>query len=77
MSEVRDYGLDGATPAQLNTSTSPLPPSHIDIEAQSPRSPIQSQEKGNEHPISPIVSDIYPVHFGVILHFELQDMSQK
>lgn len=31
-------------------------PSHIDLEAQSPKSPIQSQEKGYKQPISPIES---------------------
>lgn len=56
MSDARDYGLDGAAPVQLNTSPMSMPPSHIDLEAQSPHSPIQSQEKGNAHPVSPIVS---------------------
>ena len=61
MSEVRDYGRDGATSVQLNTSSSPMRPSHIDLEAQSPKSPIQSQEKGYKQPISPIVSRAFRV----------------
>lgn len=56
MSEIRDYGFDGATPAQLNTSPSPMRPSNIDLEAQSPQAPVQVQEKENRHPISPIES---------------------
>ncbi|KAL9134930.1 MAG: hypothetical protein Q9175_003875 [Cornicularia normoerica] len=56
MSEARDYGLDGATPVQLNTSPSPMRPPHIDLEAQSPRSPIQFQRKEDKHPISPTES---------------------
>lgn len=54
MSEIRDYGFDGATLAQLNTSPSPMRPSNIDLEAQSPQAPVQVQEKENRHPISPI-----------------------
>lgn len=39
MSEVRDYGVDGASPTRLNTS--PMAPTHIDLEAQTPKSPVQ------------------------------------
>lgn len=47
MSEVRDYGLDGATP------------SRVDLEAQSPQSPVQPQERENKHSISPTVSYVF------------------
>ena len=53
MSQVRDYGLEGANTVQLDTSQSPV---HVDLEAQSPRSPVQSQEKENRRPVSPNVS---------------------
>ncbi|KAK4692889.1 hypothetical protein P7C71_g4401, partial [Lecanoromycetidae sp. Uapishka_2] len=38
MSEVRDYGVDGASPTRLNSS--PGAPTHIDLEAQTPMSPV-------------------------------------
>ena len=56
MSEIRDYGLDGATQSQLNTSQSPMQPSTLDLEAQSPQSPVQSHQSDNKRPTSPIVS---------------------
>ena len=43
MSQVRDYGADGA-PIRLNTSQLPMRPTHIDLEAQTPRSPIAYTE---------------------------------
>ena len=52
MSEVRDYGLEGANPLELNTSSPPMQPSHIDLEAQSPQTPVQSQEAEKKRPIS-------------------------
>ena len=52
MSEIRDYGLDGG-PTRLNTS--PMRPTHIDLEAQSPMSP--DQPSANKHkPQSPTES---------------------
>ena len=58
MSEIRDYGLDGATQSQLPTSQSPMPPPPIDLEAQSPKSPDRSQETDNRRPTSPIVGSL-------------------
>ena len=43
MSEVRDYGIDGGL-APTRLVTSPMKPSHIDLEAQSPMSPNQYSE---------------------------------
>lgn len=74
MSEVRDYGLDGANPTQLNTTPLPMRPPNIDLEAQSPRSPVRYQEKENKHPISPIVSYIpRAFSFKLLLRVELQE----
>ena len=75
MSEVRDYGLGGATPLNLNTSQSPMRPSRIDLEAQSPQSHVQPQERDNKDPISPIVSYVLqaiPSEFS--LDLDLQDV---
>lgn len=49
MSEVHDYGLDGGAPP-IRTNTSPMRPTHIDLEAQSP--PNQYTD-GKFHPQSP------------------------
>ena len=38
MSQVRDYGLNAASPIQLSTSPMQMQPTHVDVEAQSPRS---------------------------------------
>ena len=38
MSQVRDYGLDGAPLVHLSTSPTQIQPTHVDLEAQSPRS---------------------------------------
>lgn len=73
MSEVRDYGLDGANPAQLNT-----PPSPIDLEAQSPQSPVQPQETDNKNPISPIVSHVsQTISSQFVSHLELRDIMHE
>ncbi len=55
MSEVRDYGVDGASSTRLNTSS--MAPAHIDLEAQaqSPRSPVQFIDDKTKPP-SPIDS---------------------
>ena len=78
MSEIRDYGLDGATQSQLDTSQSPMPPPPIDLEAQSPQSPDPSQETDNKRPTSPIVSPLsQAIPSGVASRSYLSDMLQK
>ena len=53
-SEVRDYGGEGA-PTHLTVSTSPLRPTHIDLEAQSPTSRA-GQTEDKLTPPSPVES---------------------
>ena len=38
MSQVRDYGLNAASPIHLSASPMQMQPTHVDLEAQSPRS---------------------------------------
>ena len=72
MSEIHDYGLDGSNPVQSNTSSSPKPLSNLDLEAQSPQTPVESREPGNNQPVSPIVSHLLlAISFSFVLYLDL------
>ena len=50
MSQVRDYGLNAASPIHLSASPMRMQPAHVDLEAQSPKSPYTEDKLKPQSP---------------------------
>ena len=54
MSQVRDYGLDAASPIHLSASPMQMQPTHVDLEAQSPKSAYNEDKLNPQSPTESI-----------------------